>query len=176
MRPARRVSQLLGFTEPLLTLRSKSQPETPGGAGLGCLQPAASGIESSSYRPGARFCGLRPLHLAPLATGGVRRAAPPLFILGARLLSSGSPPPARAHTSPGGALLIKQAARVCRENRTLDNLENLFKILHLRDQVQRTIHLHLPPPLSVFTPLPNAWYSREHRSETLLSGIYQHFF
>lgn len=136
---------------------------------------ASKAFESSSYHPGARFCGLRPLHLAPLATS-VRRAAPPLFIPGARPLSSGSPPPARAHTSPGGALLIKQAARVRQENWTLGNLENLFKIFPLRDEVQRTIHLHLPPPLSIFTPLPNAWYSREHRSETLLSGIYLHFF
>lgn len=45
--PAPLVSQLPGFIEPLLTLRSKSQPETPGGAALGCqcLQPAASGIK-----------------------------------------------------------------------------------------------------------------------------------
>lgn len=45
---ARRVLRLQGRRELLLTLRSEPQPETPGGAGLGCqrLQLEASGIKS----------------------------------------------------------------------------------------------------------------------------------
>lgn len=92
----------------------------------------------------------------------------------------GPSPPAprlqRACTPPPEAHSL--ASRQCEWSRKTGcwaTLENLFKTFHLRDEVQRTIRLLLPPPLSVFTPFPNAWHSREHRSETLLPGIYIFF-
>lgn len=92
----------------------------------------------------------------------------------------GPSPPAprlqRARTPPPEAHSLASRQREwSRKTGRWATSENLFKTLHLRDEVQRTIHLHLPPPLSVFTPFPNAWYSREHRSETLLPGIYIFF-
>lgn len=112
--PARLVSQLLGCKEPLLTLGSEPQPETPGGSGLS-VSPA-SGFWHQRL---SDLLATIP-ELAPSAAG-VRRASPPLFIPGARPLSAASLPPARAHTSPGGALLSKQAARVVQEIRTRSN-------------------------------------------------------
>lgn len=123
--PARLVSQLLGCKEPLLTLGSEPQPETPGGSGLS-VSPASGFWHQRLSDLLATIPELASVACGPCTSlPRPRASAEPL----PRCLfpePGPSPPPPclqRARTPPPEAhsLLSKQAARVVQEIRTRSN-------------------------------------------------------
>lgn len=147
-----------------------------GGAGLGChcLQPAASGIKGFpiSSLP-SRGSLLWPSALAPRSPGcGRPPSRSPAVYSGSqaplhRLPASS----ARAHTSPGGALLSKQATRPVQKDPDAGQLQKIrlkpfICATRFKELFASISRLHW---VSSHFPTLGILVSSKHRSETLLA-------